>query len=66
MNAGSINAYRCYWNENPPNSAQICNALYNPYLTSDPARREVDWTTRLPEDFALAQIYPNPFNPATN
>ena len=66
VNAGYIGAYYCYWGENPPTAGQIYHANYNPYLSTDPARRAVDWNANVLEDFSLAQIYPNPFNPTAS
>jgi hypothetical protein len=68
-NAGGtdLDAYYNFWGESRPNSSQIVGAKYDPYLSSDPlpAKISPNDMVGLPEDFSLATVYPNPFNPTT-
>ncbi len=67
-NSTSVDAIKNYWGEVPPNLSQLVNVKYFPYLLSDPLPAKVapgEDPGNLPEDFALAISYPNPFNPTT-
>lgn len=63
----SVQAQNNWWEEDPPTSAEIYNALYDPWLDRDLLHRIApDWDRpELTQDFDLAKAYPNPFNPTT-
>jgi parallel beta-helix repeat protein len=68
LNHTPVNAIGNWWEEDPPNEDEIVNAVYDPYLTSDPLPAKLVPGLEiegLPQDFSVAKVYPNPFNPTT-
>jgi hypothetical protein len=67
LNPDVVYAIGNWWGENPPDTSQILGAVYKPYLSSDPLPARIAPEVipdLLPEDFSVATVYPNPFNPS--